>query len=68
MRARTHAPGEFAAHGVCGAAFESLNELRDRHGGWVSDEQVDVVGLAVELDEFGIEVGADLIHGGLGSR
>ena len=39
--------GEFVAHGVCRAAFESLDERRYRQGGRVSDEQVDVVDFAL---------------------
>jgi hypothetical protein len=58
--------GEFPSHLVCGAAFEAVGKNRCRQHGWMCNERVDVVGLAVELDQFGIEVGAHSAHGGFG--
>jgi hypothetical protein len=66
MWVRTRRAGEFPAHSVGRVPFESVDELRYRQGGRVSDEQADVVGLAVELDDFGVETGAHLPHGVLG--
>ena len=60
--ADTHT-GEFAPDRVSGAAFESLSQNRNRHCGWIRHEQVHVVGLAVELNQLGIEVGAHAAHG-----
>jgi hypothetical protein len=50
--------GKFPPHFVCGAAFEALGKNRYRQRGWMCDQQVHVVGLTVELDQLGIEVGA----------
>jgi hypothetical protein len=58
--------GKFPSHLVCGAAFEAVGKNRCRRRGWMCNERVDVVGLAVELDQFGIEVGAHSAHGGFG--
>lgn len=44
--------GVRTAHGVGGAAFESLHQNRNRKGRRVGDEQVHVVGFAVELDHL----------------
>lgn len=41
-----------------GVTFQSLHECRDRQGGWVLHGQVSVVGVAVELDQRGVEFGA----------
>lgn len=60
--ANTHA-GELTPDRVSGAAFEALGENRNRQSGWIRDQQVHVVGLAVELDQLDIEFGADLTHG-----
>ncbi len=45
------------------AALEPPDQLRDCQYGRVGDEQAHVVGLAVELDQLGAQVGADLAHG-----
>jgi hypothetical protein len=45
-------------------AFEALHQGGDRQSGRVGDQQVHVVGLAVELDQLDIELGADGGHGG----
>jgi len=58
--------GEFPANGVSGAAFEAVHQRRDRQCGRISHEQVHVVGLAVELDQLDIELGAHGAHGGFG--
>jgi hypothetical protein len=50
--------GELMPHGVGGAAFGSLHEGGDRLGGRVGDEQVHVVGFAVELDQLNGEPSA----------
>ena len=47
--------GVFAPHGVGRAASEPLHGRGDGECGWVGDEQVHVVGFAVELDPLGIE-------------
>jgi hypothetical protein len=60
--------GEFAPDRVSGMAFEALDQEGDRLSGGVSDEQVHVVGFAVELDQLDIELGADSAHGGFGER
>ncbi len=52
MRARTAGAGGLARDAVGGAAFEALGENGDRQGGRVGDEQVHVVGFAVEFDEL----------------
>jgi hypothetical protein len=49
------APGVFAAHGVGCTPLEPLRQRRDRQGWRVGDEQVHVVGFAVELDQLGVE-------------
>jgi hypothetical protein len=58
--------GELAPGAVGGAVFEALGENGDRQGGRVGDEQVHVVGFAVELDQLDTELGAHVAHGGLG--
>ena len=60
--ADTH-PGVFAAHRVSGAALEALGENGNRQGGRVGDQQVRMVGLAVELDQLDIELGAHTAQG-----
>ena len=54
--------GIFTPHGVGGAAFEPLQQRRDRQGGRVVHERVHVVGFAVELDQLDVEFGADGAH------
>lgn len=54
MRARTHAAGEFAPHGVGGATFETLGHNGYREGRRIGDQQMDG------------EVGAHRAHGVLG--
>jgi hypothetical protein len=54
--------GELPAHRIGGAPFKPLNENRNRQRGWISQEQVHVAGLAVELGRFGIKVGAAQRH------
>ena len=57
------AAGAFTANGVGGAAaFESLHQGGAPQGGRVCDEQVHVVGFAVELSQLRIELGADRAH------
>jgi hypothetical protein len=51
---------------VGGAALETLGQNGYREGRRVSDQQMDVVGLAVELDQFDVQVGAHSAHGVLG--
>jgi hypothetical protein len=58
--------GVFAADRVSGAAFEPSGQNGNRQRGWVCDQEVHVVGFAVELDQFGVEVGAHSAHGVLG--
>jgi hypothetical protein len=58
--------GEFPSHLVCGAVFEALGKNGYRKRGWMCNQQVQVVGLAVELDQLGIEVGAHSARGGFG--
>jgi hypothetical protein len=58
--------GEFAPDRVGGAALETLGQHGYREDRRVGDQQMDGVGLAVELDQFGVEVGADAAHGVLG--
>ena len=53
----------FAAHGVGGAAFESLGQNGNCQGGWIGQQKVDVVGFAVELHQLDVELGADRTHG-----
>jgi hypothetical protein len=55
-------PGVLAARCVSGAAFNALDETGNRRRGWVRDEQVHVVGLAVGLDQLDIELGARCVH------
>ena len=45
MRARVYSRPCF----MSGSILEALYQRRDRQRGWVGDEQVDVVGFAVEL-------------------
>lgn len=40
-----------------------VRELRQRDFGWEVDQQVDVIGFAVELDQFAFEVLTDRPHG-----
>jgi hypothetical protein len=49
-----------------GVTFQSLHECRDRQGGWVLHGQVSVVGVAVELEQRGVEFGARGALGVLG--
>ena len=50
--------GELAPDGVGGAAFEALGQNRNRQRGRVGDEQVQMVGFAVELNQLDIELNA----------
>lgn len=65
MRAGTHV-GEFAPYRIGGAALEMLGENGYRECWRVCDQQVDVVGFAVELDQFDALVEAHTAHGVLG--
>ena len=60
--------GTPAASAATGHALEAVDQLGQGDLGWEVDEQVDVVVLAVELDQLGLEVGAhrphDLLHPG----
>ena len=58
--------GEFAPYRVGGAALETLGKNGYRECSRVSDQQMDVVGFAVELDQFGVQVDAHTAHGALG--
>jgi hypothetical protein len=58
--------GKRAPHRVRGAAFEALHQDGDRQSWRVGHEQMHVVSLAVELDQFGVEFGAEAAHGVLG--
>jgi hypothetical protein len=58
MRGADSDAGELAAHRVCGAVFESLDEGGDRRRGWVGDKQVHVVGFVVEFDQLTMEFDA----------
>lgn len=66
MRARTQTPVYWRRTALGGAAFKPLHQSGDRQGGRIGNEQVHVVGFAVELDQLGVEVGADAAHGVLG--
>ena len=55
--------GELTPDRVSGAAFEALRQNGNRHCGRIRHEQVHVVGLAVELNQLDIEVGAHGAHG-----
>ncbi len=55
--------GEFSSYLVCGSAFEPLGENRYRERGWIRDQEVNVVGFAVEFDQLSAQVGA---HGAQG--
>ena len=63
--ADTHA-GNLAPHRLSGTAFESLHQDGDRRSWRVVHEQMHVVSLAVELDQFGVEFGAEATHDVLG--
>jgi hypothetical protein len=39
---------------------EAVDEVRDGHLRWIVDQKVNMVGLAVELHQFGFEVAANL--------
>lgn len=58
--------GEFPTNGVGCAAFESLGENGYGECGRIGDQQVDMVGFAVELDQLDVEVRAHTAHGALG--
>jgi hypothetical protein len=55
----------FAVHGVSRAALESLCQHGYRQCRRVGDEQVQVVGFAVEFHQLDIELGAHRANGGL---
>ncbi len=57
------AAGVFASYGVGRTALEPLHQGGDRQIGRAVHEEVYVVGLAVELDQLGVEFGADSAHG-----
>lgn len=59
--------GEFAPYRVGGAALETLGKNGYRECRRVSDEHMDVVGFAVELDQFDVQVDAHTAHGVLGA-
>ena len=58
--------GEFATHRVGGASLEALGKNGNRECGRISNQQMHVVGLAVELRQIDIQLGADGAHGGFG--
>jgi hypothetical protein len=58
--------GELPLDIVGGAVVEPLGENGDHPGGRVVDEQVHVVGLAVELNQFGVQLNAHAAHDVLG--
>ncbi len=55
--------GDLTAHRVGGATFEPLHQCGVRHSWRVGDEQVPVVGLAVEFDLLGGERAAHRVRG-----
>jgi hypothetical protein len=57
--------GVLGTHPACGRALRAVYEFVDRLRGWVLDQQVHVVGFAVELDRLGSEDVANLAEGGL---
>jgi hypothetical protein len=63
MRGADTRTGELAPDQISGAAFGALGENSNRPRGWIRYQQVHVVGLAVELDQLGFEVGAHAGHG-----
>ncbi len=63
MRAPTQIAAVLAPHVAGRAAFEPLDQRRDRQGWWIGDQQMHVVGFAVELDHLDIEFGAHGTHG-----
>ena len=50
--------GELPAHIPAGHPFEAVDEMRDSDLGREGHQQVHMVGFAVELDQFALEVGA----------
>ncbi|MDT5000652.1 MAG: hypothetical protein QOK12_2757 [Mycobacterium sp.] len=63
--ARTHSPVNPVTFRM-DAVFEALGKNGYRWRGWMCNQQVHVVGAAVELDQLDIEVGAHSTHGGFG--
>jgi hypothetical protein len=58
--------GEFAPYQVSGTALEAVGENGNCQSGRIRDQQVHMVGFAVELDQLdqlGVEVGADMVVG-----
>lgn len=55
--------GEFATDGVGGAAFKTLGQNGYRECRRVGDQQMDVVGFAVELDQLDVQVSAHRADG-----
>jgi hypothetical protein len=62
MRARTQI-AVYSRRTAQAVAFEPLDQRRDRQGWWIGDQQMHVVGFAVELDQLDIEFGAHGTHG-----
>jgi hypothetical protein len=58
--------GGLAPHRVSGSNLEALHQRGDRQAGWVGDQQVHVVGFAVELHRRDAELGACRPHRVLG--
>src|SRR5699024_11067057 len=60
--------GELPAHVPAGDALQGVDQPGECHLGRVDDQEVHVVGFAVELHQFGLEVGAhvpaDLLQSG----
>ena len=63
MRARTQRPVYSRRTAWAVRPFEPLHQCRDSERRWIGDEQVHVVSLSVELDQFGVEFGAHGRHG-----
>jgi len=47
------ASGVVLSHPAGGRALQPSHQFADRQGRWVADEQVHVIGFAVELDQLG---------------
>jgi hypothetical protein len=53
---------ELLVQAARGYAFEAVDEFRQGDLGWEVHQQMYMVVLAVELDQFGVEVGAHRTH------
>ena len=66
MRARTQRPVNSCRTAWAVRSFRRCTSVEIAMVAWVGDEQVHVVGFAVELDQLDIEIGAHGAHGVLG--